>query len=139
MQNSQPATACTPSPDTQLCAREFPGFELDFKLPDGFEDTSWHNNETPSFDKVQRDGTRLRLWVDYADRSKSTLPEDEPYFRFSLARYTADMDWIGQLGFASTPQEALQLVAQYDVVGLLPLLLNPLCWLRSMTMSMRNR
>lgn len=39
---------------------------------------------------MQPDGTILKLWVDYADRSKSTLPEDEPYFRFSLARYSAD-------------------------------------------------
>lgn len=111
-----PITNSTTNPDSPLYALEFPGFELDFELPEGFEDTSWHNNETPSFDKVQPDGTILRLWVDYADRSKSTLPPEEPYFRFSLARYTADEDWIGQLAFASTPKEALEMVAQYDRV-----------------------
>jgi hypothetical protein len=102
-----------PGSDTPLYAREFPGFQLDFELPEGFEDTSWHNNETPSFDKLQPDGTILKLRVDYADRNKSTLPEDEPYFRFSLARYTADEDWLGQLAFASTPQETLEMVAMY--------------------------
>jgi hypothetical protein len=105
-----------PGSDTPLYAREFPGFQLDFELPEGFEDTSWQNNETPSFDKLQPDGTILKLWVDYADRNKSTLSEDEPYFRFSLARYTADEDWLGQLAFASTPQEALEMVAMYDGV-----------------------
>jgi hypothetical protein len=65
---------------------------------------------------VQPDGTILKLWVDYPGRSKSTLPEDEPYFRFSLARYTADQDWLGQLAFASTPQDALEIVATYDGV-----------------------
>lgn len=87
MQNTPPAEH-SPGSDTPRYAREFPGFELDFKLPEGFEDTSWHNNETPSFDKAQPDGTILKLLVDYVDRSKSTLPEEEPYFRFSLARYT---------------------------------------------------
>lgn len=105
-----------PGADTPLYARPFPGFKLDLDLPEGFEDSSWHNNETPSFDKVHPDGTILMLWVDYADRSKSTLPEDEPYFRFSLALHTADQDWLGQLAFASTPQEALELVAMYDGV-----------------------
>ena len=54
--------------------------------------------------------------MDHADRGKSTLPQDEPYFRFSLARYTADQDFLGQLAFASTPQEALKMVAMYDGV-----------------------
>jgi hypothetical protein len=115
MQNTPPA-GNAPGSDTPLYAREFPDFELDFKLPEGFKDSSWHNNETPSFDKAQPNGTLLRLWVDYADRSMSSMPQDEPYFRFSLARYTAEEDWICQLGFASTPQEALTLVAQYDGV-----------------------
>jgi len=115
MQNTPPADNALVA-DTPLYAREFPDFELDFKLPEGFEDSSWHNNVTPSFDKVQPDGTILKLWVDYADRSKSTLPEGEPYFRFSLVRYTADQDWLGQLAFASTPQEALEMVAMYDGV-----------------------
>lgn len=116
MQNTPPASALTPTPDTPLYAREFPGFELDFKLPEGFKDTSWHYEERPSFDKPQANGTVLRLWVDYADRSKSRATDDEPYFRFSLARYTADMDWIGCSGFASTPDEALELIAQNDIV-----------------------
>lgn len=115
MQNTSP-TVSTSGPDIPLYAREFPGFELDFKPPPGFEDSSWHNNDTPYFDKMQPDGTILKLWVDYADWSKSPLPADELYFRFSLVRYTAVQDWIGQLAFASTPQEALEMVAQYDNV-----------------------
>jgi len=61
MQNTPPVENA-PGSNTPLYAREFPGFELDFKLPVGFKDTSWHNNETPSFDKVQPDGTILKLW-----------------------------------------------------------------------------
>lgn len=97
-----------------LCTTAFPGFELDFQLPEGFEDTSWHHNETPSFDKVQPDGTVLRLWVDYADRALSRLTDEAPYFRFALARYTGDDEWIANLGFAETPPEALDLVKTYD-------------------------
>lgn len=134
MQTTTQADA-TSSADMPLYAREFPGFELDFKLPDGFEDTSWHNNERASFDKLHPDGTVLRLLVDYADRSKSSLPVEEPYFRFSLTRYTVDMDWIDQLGFATTSQEALQLIAQYDVVGLIPRLAKRLGWLRNIASS----
>lgn len=101
----------------QLCKTAFPGFELDFQLPARFEDTSWHQNETPSFDKVQPDGTFLRLWVDYADRALSRLTYEVPYSRFALARYTGDGEWIMNLGFAETPPEALDLVETYDEAG----------------------
>ena len=103
-----------------LCKTAFPGFELDFQLRDGFKDTSWHQNETPSFDKVQPDGTVLRLWVDHAYRALSRLTDEVPYFRFALARYTGDDEWITNLGFAETPEEAFRLVAGYDLMAQKP-------------------
>lgn len=116
MNKPSPADASGRDTNDVPCKVAFPGFTLDFTLPPGFVDSSWHHNETPSFDKQQPDGTVLRLWVDYPDRALSRLSEEEPYFRFSLARYTAEEDWLAQLAFANTPQEALELVALYDGV-----------------------
>lgn len=114
MKEPSPAPEGAQDKTESLCKIAFPGFELDFQLPAGFEDTSSHHNETPSFDKVQPDGTVLRLWVDYADRALSRLTDEVPYFRFALARYTGDDEWIANLGFAETPSEALDLVKTYD-------------------------
>jgi hypothetical protein len=115
MKKKSPATESAQGTVEQHCKKAFPGFELEFDLPKGFVDTSWHHNESPSFDKPLADGTVIRLWVDYADRSRSRCTDEEPYFRFSLVRYTADEVWIANLGSASTPQAALDLVAMYDV------------------------
>ena len=47
---------------TERFREEFPDFVLDVTLPDGWEDTSWHNDSCPSFEFG-----KFRLWIDYAD------------------------------------------------------------------------
>lgn len=69
---------------------------------------------------MQPDGTVLRLWVDYVDRALSRVTEEVPYFRFALARYTGDDEWIANLGFAQTPEEALRLINDYDLMAQKP-------------------
>jgi hypothetical protein len=46
--------------------KEFPDFDFDIPaLPDGFFDTSWHNNVSPSFEHKLTDTHSVTLWVDY--------------------------------------------------------------------------
>lgn len=57
---------------------EFPDFgELDVVVPTGFVDTSEWNDACPSF-ALYHEGTsdvRLKLSIDYADKSLSDLPD----------------------------------------------------------------
>lgn len=64
--------------------KEFPDFVLDVQLPEGFEDTSWHNNICPSFKRGD-----VEIFVDYADTALRELP-DSP--RFSVQRFDAKAD-----------------------------------------------
>ena len=62
---------------TPSCKGEFPHFpELDFKLPEGFEDDSCHQDVCPCFTKGN-----LRLWVDYPNPQDR---ETQELKRFSL-------------------------------------------------------
>ncbi len=60
---------------------QFPDF--DDQMPEfvGFVDTSWHNDVCPSFQLDLGDGQGLRVWVDYADKTRRECPESK---RFAL-------------------------------------------------------
>lgn len=66
-----------------VTAREFPDYPLDSlpHMPAHWEDTSWHNDASPSY----RISDRLMVFVDYADASKRefSLP-DQTAPRFVL-------------------------------------------------------
>jgi len=47
--------------------KEFPDFDFDVPHIEGFEDTSWHNNVSPSFARKLNDTYSVTLWVDYLD------------------------------------------------------------------------
>lgn len=64
--------------ETPRYKQEFPDFDLDIAIPEGFEDVSWVNDTCPSFQHKELD---LLLFVDYADPSKR---EHEDTLRFSL-------------------------------------------------------
>ena len=51
--------------------KEFPHF-LGVEMPtfDGFEDTSWHNDVCPSFEKYLAQELSLRVWVDHPDANQ---------------------------------------------------------------------
>ena len=56
---------------------EFPDFgTLDVTLPEGFIDTSWHNDVSPSFTR-----DNLLIWIDYKEPSDREFPETK---RFTL-------------------------------------------------------
>ena len=48
---------------------EFPDFDNELSLPDGWVDTSWHNDVSPSFEKQFGDVT-YRIWCDYKDPAR---------------------------------------------------------------------
>jgi len=50
--------------------KEFPDFDFDIPYIEGFTDTSWHNNVSPSFARKLNDTHSITLWVDYADESR---------------------------------------------------------------------
>lgn len=66
------------SNETPLYKKEFPDFELDVAIPEGFEDVSWVNDACPSFLHKELD---VILYIDYADPSKR---EHEDTLRFGL-------------------------------------------------------
>lgn len=47
--------------------KEFPDFDFDIPHIEGFTDTSWHNNVSPSFARKLNDTHSITLWVDYLD------------------------------------------------------------------------
>lgn len=57
---------------------EFPDFELDVTIPEGFEDQSWHNDVCPSWYSEELD---VEMWVDYP---KAEEREMQGYHRFQL-------------------------------------------------------
>lgn len=56
---------------------DFPAADMP-SIPEGFEDTSWHNDICPCFTS---DALGLTIWVDYADKAKREHPQ---YQRFSV-------------------------------------------------------
>ena len=63
--------------ETKTYKTEFPNFVLDVKIPEGFEDNSWHNDTMPNWVK----GETLNLWIDYLEDKDREL--SSPY-RFHL-------------------------------------------------------
>ena len=48
--------------------KEFPHFAgVEMPTFEGFEDTSWHNDVCPSFEKYLKQEFSLRVWVDHPD------------------------------------------------------------------------
>lgn len=65
---------------------EFPEIGIDEEIPEGFVDSSWHNDVSPSFEHEALD---LKLWIDAEDPADREMPtprytlwqgitEDEP-------------------------------------------------------------
>ncbi len=82
---------------------EFPDFDNELILPDGWVDTSWHNDVSPSFEKQFGDVT-YRIWCDYENTDRREVGGEQ----FTV--YVEDEvlnDCIAQF---STLQEALDFV-----------------------------
>lgn len=49
---------------------EFRDFDFDIPHLEGFIDTSWHNNVSPSFERKLNETQSVTVWVDYSDPDK---------------------------------------------------------------------
>ena len=52
---------------------EFPSYDDELSLPDGWLDISWHNDACPSFEKVFGD-VKFRIYCDYKDMKARECP-----------------------------------------------------------------
>lgn len=94
--------------------REFPGFGvLDVAIPDGFDDTSWHNNACPTWSMQKGNGNYLQLAIDYADPEHRDTPSLK---RFRLHLYDTDMNFQGDLMQTDDYTEVQDLLAIYGKV-----------------------
>jgi hypothetical protein len=71
-------------------ATEFPAFVLGndahgtaVRIPNGFDDESWHNDAMPSW-YHERDS--VRLWIDWADPTQRDTPEFPRFLVFTEVR-----------------------------------------------------
>lgn len=71
---------------------EFPGYELDVDIPEGFEDSSRYDDGMPSFSNYH---LGILLMVDYADPERRLIPRAG---RFSLLQLEpGDAGEVGEL------------------------------------------
>lgn len=76
--------------------REFPDYgPVDFAIPQGWDDTSWHNDSCPSW---RNESLGLQLFADYADRAKRETPNDK---RFALHYIDREGSYIREDQFES--------------------------------------
>ncbi len=68
---------------------EFPHFELDVQIPDGFEDNSWHNDVCPNWIKNNSDGSVINLWIDYKNPEEREMKKGK---RFMIFHFKNDED-----------------------------------------------
>ena len=63
--------------------REFPDYDGELYIPDGFEDDSWHNDVCPKVTKTDEwDNVRIDyiIFQDYVDDILRELPGDKRYW-----------------------------------------------------------
>ena len=84
---------------------EFPHYDDVISLPEGWIDTSWHNDVCPSFEKVCGDVT-IRLWCDF----KNPASREVGGTRFIVCQYDANDDEFFLIGQSESMDEALALI-----------------------------
>ena len=91
--------------------KEFPDFVLDVTLPEGFEDTSWHNDVCPSFTDTAR---KLILWIDYADPDLREFPENHNRFLLDQLTDMEDISTAKQLIKTADWSEVLAMLSKIE-------------------------
>jgi hypothetical protein len=86
---------------------EFPHYDDTLTLPDGWVDTSWHNDVCPSFEKVFGD-TTFRLWCDFKDPDQREVGG----LRFTVCVYLTEEDEYQCIGQSESMEEALTIINQ---------------------------
>jgi len=87
--------------------KEFPDFPIMAvpELPDGWDDTSWHNDVCPSFERDVGDVT-YKIFCNYKDIDKREIGG----LQFHVCYYTKTDDSLESLREVDTLAEALSLV-----------------------------
>lgn len=85
--------------------KEFPHYDDTLSLPEGWADTSWHNDICPSFEKTFGD-TIFRLWCDFKDPELRELGGQ----RFIVCTYLNEDELKEDIGQFDTIEEALALI-----------------------------
>jgi hypothetical protein len=87
---------------------EFSKYDDELSLPDGWIDTSWHNDVSPSFQKQFGDIT-YRIWCDYKDSDRREVGGKQ----FTVATYDSnEFEELQDLAEFDTLQEALDFVSK---------------------------
>lgn len=82
---------------------EFPHFDYELIIPDGWVDTSWHNDVSPSIEKQIGD-IKYRIWCDFADPERREVGGKQ----FTVATYDQnEFEELQDLAYFDTLQEAL--------------------------------
>jgi hypothetical protein len=86
---------------------EFPHYDDTITLPEGWTDTSWHNDVCPSFEKTFGD-TIFRLWCDFKDPEKREVGG----LRFTVCTYLNEDELKEDIGQSESLEDALAFCPQ---------------------------
>lgn len=85
---------------------EFPNYDDIINMPDGWHDSSWHNDVSPSFEK-QIGEVIFKIWCDYKDPNRREVGGKQ----FTVATYDQkEFELLAELGEFDTLAEALTFV-----------------------------
>jgi len=84
---------------------EFPDYDDTIKMPEGWIDTSWHNDVCPSFERDIGD-TTYKIFCNYKDVEKREIGG----LQFQVCQYTKTDDSLEFLSEFDTLAEALTLI-----------------------------
>lgn len=85
--------------------QEFPDFDTELNLPEGWIDTSWHNDICPSFEK-QFGAVTYKIFCDYTNPDRREVGGDQ----FTACVYIEDEVTFDCIGQFDTLAEALSCV-----------------------------
>ena len=82
---------------------EFPHFDYELIIPEGWVDSSWHNDVSPSIEKQFGD-IKYKIWCDFKDPDKREVGGKQ----FTVATYDSnEFEELQDLAYFDTLQEAL--------------------------------
>jgi hypothetical protein len=85
---------------------EFPDFDYELIIPDGWTDSSWHNDVSPSIEKQVGD-IKYRIWCDYQNPDKREVGGKQ----FTVATYDRnEFEELQDLATFDTFADAIEFV-----------------------------
>ena len=85
---------------------EFPDFDYELTIPDGWTDSSWHNDVSPSIEKQFGD-IKYRIWCDFADPERREVGGKQ----FVVATYDSnEFEHLQELNEFDTFEDAIEFV-----------------------------